>query len=242
MRIGTWTVVAGLGLAIFSTGASATPDTMVSGNVTYHLDDAQPGFESYSPSANNGIDFNPNVSAFLPGGPTTVFATLNFEVFGNDAGGGNVFAFDDFDFSLEGTVTSFPGTVDISITGTVDVIGVSQGGVDAGNPGLLGVTVADTLVGTTGAWSNTQSWNIFDDFLDGTAWETAVATGLDFSLVVALTANGASLTQMTEAMSDIGVSVQSGVAIPEPTTGLLLGLGLIGIGWTRRQQRRRHAA
>ena len=41
MRIGTWTVVAGLGLAIFSTGASATPDTMVSGNVTYHLDEKE---------------------------------------------------------------------------------------------------------------------------------------------------------------------------------------------------------
>jgi hypothetical protein len=241
MRVGTWTLLVGLGLVLFSTGASALSDTVLSGNVTYHLDDEQTGFTNYGPALNNGIDFNPNVSEFLVGGETA-YAFLDFQVFGNDAGGGNVFAFDDFDFTLQGTVTSLPvGTVDISITGTVDVIGASQGGVDIGNPNLDSLSVFDTLLDTTGAWSNTQSWNIFDDFLDGTAFETAVATGLDFSLAIALMANdGASISQITDAMSDIGVSVQPGVAIPEPTTGLLLGLGLFGIGWTRRQ--RRHPA
>jgi len=227
-------VLAGFGLVFFSISASATQVEMVSGNVTYQIDDAQTGFTNFGPAANNGIDFNPDFSAFLPAGGSTVMALLNFQVFGNDAGGGNVFAFDDFDFTLEGIILSIPGTVDISMAGTVDVIGASQGGVDIGNPGLLGVSVIDSLSGTTGAWSNTQSWNIFGDFLDGTAYETAVATGLDFSLTATFTANGASIAQVTEAMSNIGASVQPGVPIPEPTTGLLLGLGLLGIGWTRR--------
>ncbi len=222
---------------LLATGASAAPVQVVSGSVTYQLDNAQPGFTSFGPAANNGIDFNPNFSAFQSFGQTA-FATLNFQVFGNDAGGGNVFAFDDFDFTLQGTITPISGTVDIAITGTVDVIGASQGGSDIGNPGLLGVSIFDTLPGTVGAWSNTQSWNIFDDFLDGTPYATAAATGLDFSLTVAFTANGLSISELTEAMSNVGVSVQAGVAVPEPTTGLLVLMGLAGLGCARRSRRR----
>jgi hypothetical protein len=222
-----------------SAAAGATTVQLVSGDVTYVLDNAQPGFTSFGPAANNGIDFNPNLSQFLGGGGT-FFASLDFEVYGNDAGGGNVFAFDDFDFVLQGVVTSFPGTVDITVNGTVDVIAASQGGSSIGNPGTASVTKFFSQPGTTGAWSAPLSWNIFDDFLDGTPFATAVATGLDFSMTVVFVANGASISSINEAMTSVDVSVQPGVAVPEPGTGLLIALGLVGVASARGVRRDTH--
>jgi hypothetical protein len=237
MRGGMRALVVALGLLFaWTPTAHAVTVQMVSGNVTYHLDNAQPGFTSFGPSANNGIDFNPTFSAFQVFGQTA-FATLNFEVYGNDAGGGNVFAFDDFDFVLQGVITAIPGTVDVTVNGTVDVIRASQGGSDIGNPGTTGVTKFFSQPGATGAWSAPLSWNIFDDFLDGTAFETAVATGLHFSLTAVFQANGTSISSINEAMSSIGVSVQPGVAVPEPGTGLLVALGLVGVASARRVRR-----
>jgi hypothetical protein len=237
MHSGIRALVVALGLLFsWTSAADAVTVQVVSGNVTYHLDNAQPGFTSFGPAANNGIDFNPNFSAFQVFGQTAV-ANLNFQVYGNDAGGGNVFAFDDFDFVLQGVSTAIPGTVNIVVNGTVDVIGASQGGIDIGNPGTTGVTKFFSQNNVSGAWSAPLSWNIFDDFLDGTAFETAVATGLDFSLTAAFTANGTNISSITEAMTNVGVSVQPGVAVPEPGTGLLIALGLVGVASARRLRR-----
>jgi hypothetical protein len=227
-------------LVLASSVASATPVQLVSGNVTYHLDDAQTGFTSFSASAGNGIDFNPDVSDFLSSG-STAFAFLDFQVFGNDAGGGNVFSFDDFAFSLSGTILPVvpPGSVDITLSGTVDVIGASQGGSNIGNPGLPDVNLVDFQASVTGPWASSMMWTVFDDFLDGTAYETAVATGLDFSLIVTITAtNGISISQITDAMTDVGVTAQPGVPVPEPATGLMVALGLMALGYRGRARRR----
>lgn len=242
MSLRAFGFLAALALLFVSSGASAAPVQLLSGNVTYHLEDNQAGFTSFSASANNGIDFNPNVTEFLFA-PNQAFAFLDFQVYGNDAGGGNVFAFDDFMFSLSGVIANVipPPLVDITLTGTVDVIGASdQFGVNIGNPGLPVSVIIDDQNGlTTGPWSSTLDWNIFDDFFDGTFCATCSATGLDFSLILQIEATaGASITQVTDAMTDVGVTVQPGVPVPEPGTALMLALGLAGLGYGGRTQRR----
>ena len=242
MPLRAFGILAALTLLFVSSGAVAAPVSLVSGNVTYELDDAQTGFTSFSASAGNGIDFNPSVSEFLTAG-NQAFAVLDFQIYGNDAGGGNVFAFDDFMFSLSGTIAQVipPPSVDITLTGTVDVIGASdQFGANIGNPGLPDLMKIDQQIGLgTGAWSGSLAWNIFDDFFDGTACATCSATGLDFSLILQIEATaGATITQVTDAMTNVGVTVQPGVPVPEPTTAFMLALGLAGLGYGGRTQRR----
>ena len=47
--------------------------------------------------------------------------------------------------------------------------------------------------------------------------------------------SGGTITQITDAMTDVDVSAQPGVPVPEPSTAMLLGIGLLGLAYGGRR-------
>ena len=238
-------------LLLASTGQAASYGNIVGTNVTYEsVTDGPLGLYGAPTISGDALDFSPpSYLASCSGGPgcpsgVTTDEALLFHIRANPGAFiGSIILTEAGDTTLTSFTGALAATV-ISAPVRIQVEEINGVPVAPGNPGLsIGAFLTFTSVGnfqSTGPGVVTQIWNgalsVDVDQLIILAGLTGRATLVDFSMDNVLTAfaSGVGATARIQKKDVDGLTV---TVVPEPATGVLMALGLIGLSAFRRSAR-----